>query len=198
MFDPNEDGGPYEEDIIHINHVKVHDGKIYVSGTKFNSLIEIDPKLNKITNTIKCHFGTHNAQFYKGNLLFNDTKEDRALLTSTKGKVLKRFDIKVINPIIPKERVQIEKRKPIAKRVKNQSVSVCSFVINHHGVHRSTFLFWSYPLFDRSLKLARSVSRQLLNAEYLSAYVTSKFNSELNKTPVKMPLTLNTWNFASG
>ena len=102
------------------------------------------------------------------------------------------------NPIIPKKRVQIEKRKPIAKHVKNQSVSVCSFLINQHGVHCSTFSFWSYPLFDRSLKLARSVSRQLLNGEYLSAYVTSKFNSEVNKTPVKMPLTLNTWNFASG
>jgi hypothetical protein len=92
-FDPDKGDGPHAEDIIHINHVKADGDKFYISGTKFNSLIEVDMAKGAITNLTKIHYGTHNAQWNGGRLLFNDTKEDRALLKSKEGKVLRRYHI---------------------------------------------------------------------------------------------------------
>lgn len=74
-FDPREDMGPAAVNDHHINMVIVNDTGIYMSGLRTNALLHLNSK-NEVTEVCNLPGGTHNAQPFRGGVLFNDTASD--------------------------------------------------------------------------------------------------------------------------
>lgn len=93
IFDPKKScfNRPSQKDTLHINNVFVEHPKIFFSGTGLNRLYYIESNKVKIFGNLP--FGTHNARPFNGNILFNDTENNKVVLSNQKGNHIESFDI---------------------------------------------------------------------------------------------------------
>ena len=91
-FDPLRDDGPFQADTTHINNVFVLDGVIFFSGTKLNALISVN-KDESVEERARIPLGTHNVQFYRGGVVFNNTKDDNITLKESSSNTVIKFEI---------------------------------------------------------------------------------------------------------
>ncbi len=96
-YDPNDSKGPEPLDSTHINNVFVDRGNIYFSGTGMDRLMKIDQH-GKAHSVSIVPTGTHNVQYYKDNLLMNNTKKDSVIMMSATGRIISEFEIKRYPP----------------------------------------------------------------------------------------------------
>lgn len=75
QFDPNSRVGPTPANLFHINNVYVDNTGIYLSGLRSGALLHLSPEF-KLSEVCNLPDGTHNAQPYRGGVLFNDTGSD--------------------------------------------------------------------------------------------------------------------------
>lgn len=74
-FDPKTEIGPGPTNKFHINMVHVDDTGIYFSGLHTNALLYLNSKF-EVSEVCNLPTGSHNAQPYRGGVLFNDTASD--------------------------------------------------------------------------------------------------------------------------
>ncbi|MDC0374655.1 hypothetical protein OAN00_03700 [Pseudomonadales bacterium] len=71
-FDPNARGGPPFANNYHINMVSVSDAGIFFSGLNTGALLRVNAEM-QVAMVCSLPTGCHNAQPFKGGVLFNDT-----------------------------------------------------------------------------------------------------------------------------
>ena len=84
-FDPRSDMGPRPVNDYHINMVHVDSTGIYFSGLRTNALLHLNGKM-EVSEVCSLPAGAHNAQPYRGGLLFNDTASDCVRHVGRDGK----------------------------------------------------------------------------------------------------------------
>ncbi len=87
-FDPEGPGGPQAGDSLHINNVVVHQGDLYVSGSRLERLYRIDGRT--LTEWADIPTGTHNPQPVTSpggwaGLVYNDTAANRLVAIRREG-----------------------------------------------------------------------------------------------------------------
>lgn len=80
-FDPQAAHGPAPRQSLHLNSVTATADEIFVSGLHMQELLRIGGE--KIAAVAPLPSGTHNAQWFEGNLLYNDTASDRLCYRTT-------------------------------------------------------------------------------------------------------------------
>jgi hypothetical protein len=88
-FDPRREGGPTPANDFHVNSVCVTDHGIYLSGRRLPGLVRLTR--SGIAIVAPLPLGTHNAQPFRGGVIFNNTESD-SLVWMTKER---RTDIPV-------------------------------------------------------------------------------------------------------
>jgi len=83
-FDPRSQFGPRPVNDFHLNMVHVDNTGIYLSGLRTHALLYISSKM-EVTEVCALPAGVHNAQLYRGGVLFNDTGNDRVRYASRDG-----------------------------------------------------------------------------------------------------------------
>ena len=73
-FDPRHDGGPAPANEFHINNVRATDHGIYLSGRRLPGLVRLSQAGIAVVASLP--LGTHNAQPFRGGVIFNDTESD--------------------------------------------------------------------------------------------------------------------------
>ena len=73
-FNPNAAEGPMPGNLLHLNNVFCDKTGMYISGLKTGCLLAFDGR--KIISWVSLPTGVHNAQPYKGGVIFNDTQSD--------------------------------------------------------------------------------------------------------------------------
>jgi hypothetical protein len=82
-FDPRREGGPAPANEFHINNVCSTDQGIYLSGRRLPGLVQLSR--SGIAIVAPLPLGTHNAQPFRGGVIFNDTESD-SLVWMTKER----------------------------------------------------------------------------------------------------------------
>ena len=74
-FDPNADSGPMFSNELHINSVSCNKVGIFVSGLRMDVMLHVGAEFR---TTVFCSLpiGSHNAQPFRGGIIFNDTNSD--------------------------------------------------------------------------------------------------------------------------
>lgn len=95
VFDPRSDVGPASSNEFHINMVHVDQAGIFFSGLRTNALLHLN---NEMVATVFCTLptGVHNAQPWKGGVVFNDTVADCVRYVGRDGRQ-RAFPIKRYN-----------------------------------------------------------------------------------------------------
>ncbi len=75
VFDPRSDTGPRPVNDFHINSVHASDGGIFFSGLRFEAMLHLDEGW-AVSTYCSLPSGSHNAQPWRGGVLFNDTASD--------------------------------------------------------------------------------------------------------------------------
>lgn len=73
-FDPRREGGPAPANEFHINNVHVTDNGIYLGGRRLPGLVRLTR--SGIAVGAPLPLGAHNAQPFRGGVIFNDTESD--------------------------------------------------------------------------------------------------------------------------
>ena len=73
-FDPCESDGPVRANVLHLNSITASDGGLLLSGLRTRGLLRYDGRSLELVASLPR--GTHNAQPFRGGLLFNDTASD--------------------------------------------------------------------------------------------------------------------------
>lgn len=154
-FDPNMDNGPDEIDTIHLNNVFVDNETIYFAGQKNTDT------LLKIYNDKLTHFGellngSHNAQPYKNQILFNDTSRSRILLTDKFGGISKTFNIPKYN-----EKILTNTNLPINHARQGWVRGLAIFRDKFLIVGSSPATIYVYSLHDSILKTSIQLSNDI-------------------------------------
>ena len=76
-FDPRQPGAMTPSRVLHLNNVHVRDDGIYVSGLHLPALVSISRA--GVRPVARLPRGTHNAQPFRGGVLYNDTASDRVV-----------------------------------------------------------------------------------------------------------------------
>lgn len=96
-FDPNRAGGPTRADTTHLNSVTVHDGSLFIGGTRMAHLLRIDGGRWPASHAV-IPYWTHNARPFGDHVLINDTGEHRAALLDRAGNVERTFTLPRYDP----------------------------------------------------------------------------------------------------
>jgi hypothetical protein len=99
LFDPNSDDGPLMLNKMHINSVVANDDGLYLAGLKSGGMLHFNGKRVNMSATLPA--GTHNAQPYKGGVLFNDTQANAVRFASPESEHDRAFKV----PVLPKEKL---------------------------------------------------------------------------------------------
>ena len=83
-FDPQSTTGPRAVNDFHINSVHVDQTGVYLSGLRSQALIFLNKDWQPV-EICSLPSGTHNAQPFKGGVLFNDTADDHVRIVSRGG-----------------------------------------------------------------------------------------------------------------
>ena len=84
-YDPSSTAGPPEGHRLHLNSVSAADGVLYFSGLHTPGLLRSDGKSVRLAAPLPQ--GTHNAQKFGEDLLYNDTAADRVCRRGSAGAV---------------------------------------------------------------------------------------------------------------
>lgn len=84
-FDPQSEMGPRPVNDFHINMVHVDKTGIYLSGMRTNALLYLNSKF-EVSEVCNLPAGLHNAQPYRGGVLFNDTASDCVRFVGRDGR----------------------------------------------------------------------------------------------------------------
>ena len=84
-FDPQSEMGPRPVNDFHINMVHVDKTGIYLSGMRTNALLYLNSKF-EVSEVCNLPAGSHNAQPYRGGVLFNDTASDCVRFVGRDGR----------------------------------------------------------------------------------------------------------------
>ena len=94
-FDPRSDLGPAAVNEFHLNMVHVDQTGIYLSGLHTRALLHLNQEM-KVSEVCSLPAGVHNAQPWKGGVLFNDTVADCVRYVPREGRQqafrIKRYD----------------------------------------------------------------------------------------------------------
>lgn len=74
-YDPQAVRGPAPGQSLHLNCVTATANEIFVSGLRMQELLRV--RGEQVTAAAKLPLGTHNAQWFEGGLLYNDTASNR-------------------------------------------------------------------------------------------------------------------------
>ncbi len=86
-YDPRTQSGPGPENEFHINAVHVNENGIFLSGLRTQALLHLNRDWN-VSEYCSLPAGTHNAQPWKGGVLFNDTASDHVRFVPRSGRQL--------------------------------------------------------------------------------------------------------------
>lgn len=75
QFDPQNDKGPDESNIFHINNAFFEKSHLFVSGRHLQNLLKVMGE--KITSVARIPLGTHNVRTYNKGIIYNDTNSDQ-------------------------------------------------------------------------------------------------------------------------
>ncbi len=84
VYDPNGDEGPLQLNKLHLNNVCAADGGMYISGRKSGGMLLFNGEILQMSATLPQ--GTHNAQPFRGGMLFCDTEADAVRYASRSGE----------------------------------------------------------------------------------------------------------------
>ena len=84
-FDPQTNSGPAPVNDFHVNMVHVDEGGIFLSGLRTNALLRLNPDWS-VSEFCSLPAGTHNAQPWRGGVLFNDTAADAVRFVARDGR----------------------------------------------------------------------------------------------------------------
>lgn len=94
-FDPRSDLGPAPANEFHVNMVHVDRTGIYLSGLRTNALLHLNQAM-AVREVCSLPAGVHNAQPWKGGVLFNDTPADCVRYVGRDGRQqafrIRRYD----------------------------------------------------------------------------------------------------------
>lgn len=74
-FDPQGTLGPEPGNVFHLNSVKCDDSGLYFAGLRTGGLLRMSD--GRLTQVCMLPPGTHNAQPFRGGVIYNDTDHDR-------------------------------------------------------------------------------------------------------------------------
>ncbi len=83
-FDPSTDGGPPPGNLLHLNSVYCEPTGMFVAGLRTEALLKYDGR--RIAPFCNLPNGAHNAQPYRGGVLFNDSEQDLLRFAAAGGE----------------------------------------------------------------------------------------------------------------
>jgi hypothetical protein len=98
-FDPLSEDGPLMLDRMHLNSVVCNEDGMYIAGLRTGGMLHFNGKQVSMSATLPP--GTHNAQPYRGGVLFNDTEANAVRFASPEPDQERFFRV----PIFPAEKL---------------------------------------------------------------------------------------------
>ena len=98
-FDPQAEDGPLMLNRMHINNVVANDDGMYIAGLRTGGMLHFNGRAINMSATLPG--GSHNAQPYRGGVLFNDTEANVVRFASPDAEEERVFRV----PEFPEERL---------------------------------------------------------------------------------------------
>lgn len=99
VFDPLSEDGPLMLNRMHINSVVANNDGMYIAGLKTGGMLHFNGKQVSMSATLPK--GTHNAQPYRGGVLFNDTEANVVRFASPDPEQERLFRV----PVFPEDQL---------------------------------------------------------------------------------------------